>query len=179
LLRAGAFEQAAAELQRAVDLDPRDFWSNFYEGLCAYRLGRFDEAVAAFRCCIALAPETVECYYNRALAESAAGRPTRAFRDYTRALELDPGLTDAALNRGILLYQSRRYDEAIADFERALAAASDAAALGRIHYNIALSRREQGDDAGALLSADRALAHGYAEAKALRDGLSRRARPPR
>jgi serine/threonine protein kinase/tetratricopeptide (TPR) repeat protein len=181
LLRDGALEQAAAELQRAVELDPRDFWSNFYEGLCAYRMGRFDEAVAAFRCCIALAPETVECYYNRALAESAAGRPTRAFRDYARALELDPGLTDAALNRGILSYQSHRYDEAIADFERALAAASesDAAALGRIHYNIALARREKGDDAGAIASADRALAHGCAEAKALRDALNRRARPPR
>jgi tetratricopeptide (TPR) repeat protein len=88
-------------------------------------------------------------------------------------------LTEAALNRGILSYQSHRFDEAIADFERALAAASDAAAQGRIHYNIALARREKGDDAGAIASADRAIAHGYAEAKALRDDLNRRARPPR
>jgi len=181
LLRAGAFEQAAAEFQRAVELEPQDFWSNFYEGMCAYRLERFNEAVAAFRCCIALAPTTVECYYNRALAESAAGRPGQAFRDYTRALELAPGLTEAALNRGILSYQSRRYDAAITDFERALTATatSDAAALGRIHYNLALARLANGDRAGAIASADAAISHGYDEAKTLRDGLNRRARPPR
>ncbi|MDR3622669.1 MAG: serine/threonine-protein kinase [Paludisphaera borealis] len=179
LLRSGAFQQAAVEFQRAVELQPEDFWPNFYEGLCAYRLERFNEAVAAFRCCIALAPTTAECYYNRALAESALGRPTQAFRDYSRALDLDAKLTDAALNRGILSYESHRYDEAIADFNRALAATADTAALGRIHYNLALAHLARGDRAEAIASADEALAHGYNEARALRDGLNRAARPPR
>jgi len=179
-LRTSSFQQAAAEFQRAVELEPQDFWSNFYEGLCAFRLERYDEAVAAFRCCIALAPTTPECYYNRALAESARGRPIPAFRDYTRALDLEPKLTDAALNRGILSYQSRRYDEAIADFERALAAtAGGATGLGRIHYNLALAHLARGDRAEAIASADQALAHGYDEARTLRESLNRAARPPR
>jgi eukaryotic-like serine/threonine-protein kinase len=178
-LRSGAFEKAAIEFQRAVELQPQDFWPNFYEGLCAYRLGRFDEASAAFRCCIALAPTTAECYYNRALAESARGRPNLAFRDYSRALDLEPKLTDAALNRGILSYQARRYDEAIADFERAVAMAAGPAALGRIHYNLALAHLAKGERAEAIASADEALARGYDEARALRESLNRAARPPR
>lgn len=141
--------------------------------------GTFDEAVAAFRSCIALAPTTAECYYNRALAESARGRPTPAFRDYSRALELDPKLTDAALNRGILSYEARRYDEAITDFRRALDATTDAAALGRIQYNLALAHLARGDRAEAISSADKSLAHGYDEARAPRDKLSKAARPPR
>jgi tetratricopeptide (TPR) repeat protein len=178
-LRIGSFQQAADEFQRAVALQPDDFWSNFYEGLCAYRLERFDEAVAAFRSCIALAPTTAECYYNRALAESARRRPEPAFRDYSRALELDPRLADAALNRGILSFERRRFDEAVADFERALAATADAEALGRIRYNLALAHLARGDRAEAISNADEALARGYPEARALRDRLSKATRPPR
>lgn len=178
-LRTASFQQAAAEFQRAVALQPDDFWSNFYEGLCAYRLEQFDEAVAAFRSCIALAPTSAECYYNRALAESARERPTPAFRDYSRALELDPKLTDAVLNRGILSYEARRFDQSIADFERALTTTKDAAALGRIRYNLALAYLARGDRAEAISSADKALAHGYDEARALRDKLNKATRPPR
>ncbi len=178
-LRTGSFQQAAAEFQRAVAIQPDDFWSNFYEGLCAYRLERFDEAAAAFRSCIALAPTTAECYYNRALAESARGRPSPAFRDYSRALELDPKLTDAALNRGILSYEARRYDEAVADFKRALGTTADAASLGRIQYNLALALLARDDQAEAISIAEEALAHGYVEARALLDRLRKATRPPR
>ena len=83
------------------------------------------------------------------------------------------------MNRGILSYQAQRYDEAITDFERALAATTDAAALGRIQYNLALANLAQGDQAKAITCADKALAHGYDEARVLREKLNKATRPPR
>ncbi len=54
-LRDGENARAVLEFQQAVDLRPQDFWPNFYQGLCAYKLGRFEEALNAFRVCISLA----------------------------------------------------------------------------------------------------------------------------
>ena len=43
------YARAAEQFQQAVDLRPRDFWPNFYQGLCAYKLGRFEEALTPSR----------------------------------------------------------------------------------------------------------------------------------
>lgn len=89
LLRSGRVSEAFDEFRKALEDRPQDFWSNFYQGLCAYRLTRFDEAVSAFRACLALAPGSGTCSYNRAIAYQALGRLDRAEADYARALTLD------------------------------------------------------------------------------------------
>ena len=172
-LRSGQIVRAAEEFRRTLDLRPQDFWANFYQGLCAYRLSRFEEAVAAFRTCIALAPDVAQCYYNRALATEALRQTDQARRDYSRALELDPGLSVAALNRGILAYKEGRHSEAIADLRRSLHSATDLETIGRIHYNLALAHRAQGDRDLALSSAEEAMARGYRGARELYEQLRR------
>jgi serine/threonine protein kinase/tetratricopeptide (TPR) repeat protein len=170
-LRSGAFREAAQEFQRVVDERPQDFWPNFYQGLCAYRLEQFQEALSAFRTCTALAPSSSQCYFNRALAAEALGRFDLASRDYSHALELDPSLTSASLNRGILAYKNGRYNDAITDFRRSLGTAADSQTIGRIHFNLALAYAARGDGNAAMASALEAVAHGYDEARSLRDRL--------
>src|SRR5581483_10577872 len=97
LLQAGDLAGAARELQQAVELQPGDFWPNFYRGVCAYRRERYPEALTAFSVCVALAPGNAECYYNRALVLAAQDRTEPAVRDYGKALEYDPHLAAAAL----------------------------------------------------------------------------------
>ncbi len=92
LLASGDVEEAEAAFERALAVQPSDFWPNFHQGVCAFRLGRFQDAVNAFRVAIALAPDRAEGYYNRALAYSALGRPSLASLDYDRAHQLDPSL---------------------------------------------------------------------------------------
>ncbi len=87
-LRSGRPDLAAEQFHRGLDIRPQDFWLNFYEGQCDYRLSRFEGAVNAFRVCIALAPETAECYYNRALGYQALGQLDLALADLDRALQL-------------------------------------------------------------------------------------------
>jgi eukaryotic-like serine/threonine-protein kinase len=157
-----------------LDDRPQDFWPNFYQGQCAYRLGQFHDALAAFRTCVALAPDSAECYFNRARVAEALGRRDAAMRDYTRALELDPALTSASINRGILAYQNGRIDDAITDFHRALRASTDSRTTGLVQYNLALAHLTHGDRAAALENAQAAIAHGHAEASALADQLSQK-----
>ena len=169
-LREGEHALAAQQFQHAVDLQPRDFWPNFYQGLCACKLGRFEDAVTAFRVCISLAENPAECYFNRALAYEALGRTDRALLDYTRVLRCDQGLTGAALNRGILHYNARHYSEAIADLDRALATASGGGIRGAIHYNRALVNLARDRRPAAITDLKAAIASGHAQG---RDVLSR------
>ncbi len=98
LLRAGDLDRAAAEVDEAVRLEPQGLWSNYYQGVCAYRRGQFMDAVAAFGVCIGAAPDAAGCYVNRALAFAALGRKQQAMRDYDLALRLDPALTNPLLD---------------------------------------------------------------------------------
>jgi tetratricopeptide (TPR) repeat protein len=91
-LRAGEFEAAEAQLDRALALQPQALWPNFAKGQCAYRRARYDDAVVAFTACVVLAPDRAWCYYNRGLAYEALGRPDRAAADFGQALQLDPTL---------------------------------------------------------------------------------------
>jgi serine/threonine protein kinase len=95
LVRQCSLALAAAELQRAVDLEPQSLWPYFYRGACALRLGRYEEAVTAFTACTALAPGLATAFHNRALAEAALGRTDRAVRDCEEALRIAPGHPEA------------------------------------------------------------------------------------
>ena len=135
-LRSGKIIRAAERFQLGLNLRPQDFWLNFYQGLCAYRLKQYDPAVNAFRVCIVLSPETAECYYNRALAYQALGQLDQSLADYSWALTLNPQLTDAALNRGLIHYHQRHYSDAVADLELARSHTSNRTTLGVIHLDL-------------------------------------------
>ena len=100
LLATGDLGQAETAFEQALTLQPQDFWPNFHQGICAFRLGRFHDALSAFRICIALAPDRAECYYNCALAHAALGHTAETHRNYTRAVSLDPTLAAAPLDHG-------------------------------------------------------------------------------
>jgi tetratricopeptide (TPR) repeat protein len=163
LLRSGQLAEAAAELERAVGLQPQGFWPTFYQGVCAYRLQRYADAVSSFRVCIALAPQRAECYCNRGLAWDRQGQAASALADYDRALRLDPTLAAAALNRGILHYCDGRLAQAEADLGRAADSGADLAA---VHYNLALVHWARKDRPAALASLKQALAQDPTHARA-------------
>ena len=116
-------QAAAEEFRRTLERRPQDFWPNFYQGLCAYRLGQLRRRLRClpdvYRAGARRPPNAITTapWPMRPLAG-----PICALADYNRALELDRSLTAAALNRGLLRYKAGRHDEAIADFRHALAA---------------------------------------------------------
>jgi tetratricopeptide (TPR) repeat protein len=154
LLHRAAFEQASVEFKKAFDLEPKEFWPNFYAGVCAYRQENHYKALADFHACVTLASETPECWYNRALAWTALGDTEQAVRDYDRALRLDPSFAAATLNRGVLHWQNKNLDLAKADLQNALILKADPAV---VNYNLALVYRADKDHDAALTHLRQAL----------------------
>ncbi len=163
-LRSGRPDLAAEEFQRGLRLRPQDFWLNFYDGLCTYRLGQFDRAEGAFRTCVALAPSSAECYYNRALALQSLGRLDEAIEDDGAALKRNPRLVDALLNRGVLHFRKGRPEEALTDLDAAMGLASDSRARRVLRYNRALVHQVRGNLDAAITDARAAVELGHPEA---------------
>lgn len=106
---------AQQHLRRALAREPSNYWANFYQGVCAYRLRQPQAAVLAFHICVVLAPHKAETYYNRGLAFTQAGAWQQALEDYTQALKLDPTFGRAALNRAQIHARLHNYAAAQAD----------------------------------------------------------------
>jgi serine/threonine protein kinase/tetratricopeptide (TPR) repeat protein len=166
-MRSGELARALQQFHRGAALRPQDFWLNFYEGMCAYRLHHYEDALSAFRVAIALSPESAECYYNRGLADQSLGRLDLALADYDRALELNEVFADAALNRGIVRYRLGRHSAAREDLNRALALASNRKMRGIIHYNLALVDRAVGSRASCAANVQSAITLGNPDAAEL------------
>jgi serine/threonine protein kinase/predicted negative regulator of RcsB-dependent stress response len=162
LLQKNRHEDAMPYLDEAVYHEPKGFWPNFYQGVCAYRLGKYSDAVAAFRSCLSVPPnlsneQLARCYYNRALAEVNLDLVDRALKDYTESLNRYPSLGVAALNRGILYYGRKQYPEAEDDLREALKHVSDPRLRVACHYNLARVCLDRGNRPEALNQVELAL----------------------
>jgi serine/threonine protein kinase len=83
--------RAHIEFERAVELDPHDFWAQLSLGRCALILGPAEDSLTAFSVCIALEPSNSFGYLYRGLAHAKLNRRDLALKDLDRALVLDPG----------------------------------------------------------------------------------------
>ncbi len=177
LLRTGDLDGAAAEVSRAVRLQPQGLWPNFYQGLCAYRQGRYADAALAYSVCIGAAPGAAGCFYNRGRALEALGQSGPALADYDQALRLDPTLAPAALNRGLLHFRAGRSAPALADLDRARQLGADPAVVLTAAARVYLAR---GERAAALDHVRQALRLDptQPDARRLRDLLRERDRRP-
>ncbi len=148
--RARRYAEAIAELDRAVVLNPRHYWSWSLRGLCHLHLNEFTLAVADFSTCLGQAPEAW-VYWNRGYALYAAGQRAEAIRDYDAALRLDSSLATARWNRGMARLELGQYADALADFRAAGDAMPDEA-LRALHEGIALEGLGRADEADAAFA---------------------------
>ena len=92
---------AIAELDEALRLNPRHFWSLVQRGICQLERGELVEAAGDFGQSTGLWPEFAWGYFNRGCVLDRAGDKAAAILDYSAALERDPGLVPAHVNRGL------------------------------------------------------------------------------
>jgi serine/threonine protein kinase/Tfp pilus assembly protein PilF len=159
--------RAVAELNRALELNPRHYWSYLQRGLCHLELGNQTLAVADASVCIGLWPELPLGHFNRGYCLEKAGQRAEAIDDYTAALEHDPHLVPAWRNRGMARLELRHYGPALADLDRVVAlGGADAAVLaGR---GVALEGLRRHPEADAAFEAALARAPKGPNAEALR-----------
>jgi serine/threonine protein kinase/Tfp pilus assembly protein PilF len=182
---ADAHARAVKELEEAVRLEPRHYWSWLQKGLCHEELGHHTAAAADFGVCIGLWPEFAWGYFNRGYAQARAGRLAEALEDYTAALTRDPDFLLAYLNRGSTLLALKRYEPALADFTRAADLGGDdatrlTAQTGRGEALEALGRPDEADAAfAAAFGAGRPVDEDVRRRALLGYGFAVQARRPR
>ncbi len=148
---------AESAIQKAIDLDPKRFWSWFALGVCRLDQKRFIEAAGDFGVCTALDPSFDWPHLNRGLALARAGRTSDAKREYDRAVALNPDFIEALMNRALVNLELDDPAAAEADLSRAIKLGENDPKIARdpaIHAALgeAISRQGRADDADALLS---------------------------
>jgi eukaryotic-like serine/threonine-protein kinase len=152
LARAGSprdYGRAITELDKALALDPRHYWSWLQRGICHTELGEFVLAAGDFGRCTGLWPDFAWGHFNLGYVQAQSGKTAEAIASYTRALECDPALTAARVNLGLACLELKRYPEALVELDQALSKDNDDAALqaGRGMALEALKRYPEADAA--------------------------------
>jgi len=123
LRRRGQQEEGLRNLERAVELDPRNFYTLQQIGLSYQTLGRFAEAIAALDRALSIVPDNVETRANRGLWNICWKADTRPLHETIDAiLAQGPGAIASAADIWFFCALAER-DPAAA--ERALVAVDD------------------------------------------------------
>jgi predicted O-linked N-acetylglucosamine transferase (SPINDLY family) len=115
----GQHEEALADFDRALALNPAAALALLYRGDLLLELGRAGDALASYDRLIQLAPNFDEAWFRRGAAFWALNRADEALASYRKCLALNPRRFGAAFNIGTTLLKLDRYDEACAAFEAA------------------------------------------------------------
>ncbi|HEY3677530.1 MAG TPA: tetratricopeptide repeat protein, partial [Bradyrhizobium sp.] len=116
----GPPDEALPGLQRAVELDPRDWDAASKCGVALHKMGRFQEAHAYFDLCNELRPDQATTLYLRGRASLDLGRLEEALADSQRAHELDPLNLEICNSIGAILRAQGHEQLALPWFDRAI-----------------------------------------------------------
>ena len=95
LAEAGQLEEAAAEFEACVTLDPNSAQARFNLGGVLRRLGRNEAAIEQLRAARRLAPDDPDTYVELGLAHMAAGAKGEAVEAFKKAIALNPDSPEA------------------------------------------------------------------------------------
>jgi serine/threonine protein kinase/tetratricopeptide (TPR) repeat protein len=163
------YVRALTEIDAALALDPRHYWSWFERGLCHQELGEAVLAAGDFGACVGLWEDFAWGYFNRGYVFDQCGKRAEAIGDYTAALKRDPSFVSAYVNRGLARLELKRYAEALADFDQARS-------LGRSDAATHAGRGMALEGLGRAAEADAALGEALALADELADPARARVR---
>lgn len=141
-------EQALAEFETALELNP-DYWKAVHNrGVSRALAGCFDEAISDFTRALALKPDYANAWFNRGEIYYEQEKFDQAIADYSRAIQLNDKDFDTRIRRGHAYFQTRQFQQALADYDRAVEIApNNAEALAnRADANRSLARWQQAAD---------------------------------
>jgi serine/threonine protein kinase/Flp pilus assembly protein TadD len=153
--RARRYTESIAELNAALRINDRHYWSWFQRGVCHLELGHLNAAAGDFGVCIGLWPEFAWGHFNRGYVYYRTGLRAEAIEDYTAALQCDPTMQIAVFNRGLAHKELEHFEAALADFDRAAELGRDDALL-HAERALALEKLRRTEEADAAFAAARA-----------------------
>ncbi|MEM8856957.1 MAG: tetratricopeptide repeat protein [Chloroflexota bacterium] len=151
----GEYDQAIANYDQVIKIDPQDAGAFNNRGNAYARKGDLDQAIADYDQAIALDPQYAFSFNNRGLAYSDKGDLDQAIADLNQAIALDPQLDGAFFNRGNAYSRKGDLDQAIADLNQAIALEPQ---FYIAFNNRGLAYSRKGDLDQAIASYDQAIA---------------------
>lgn len=142
----GELDQAVAEFEKAIELDPNDADAHRNLGTAYGEQGKWAESVAVYEKAVAINPDFGEAYGDMAAAYFNVGKLTEAIAAGEKGIELAPDYAMAYNNLGIVYGSQGQIDQAIALFEKGIQADPNCADC---YYNLgfAYEQVEQLDQA--------------------------------
>jgi tetratricopeptide (TPR) repeat protein len=146
LYQKGQVDEAMAQCQRALEIDPKYAEAHSNLGMALFQKGQVDEAVAHYQKALEINPNDATTHYNFGNALFQKGQVDEAVAHYQKALEIQPSFAAAHSNIGNALFQKGQLNEAVAQFQKALEINPNDA---EVHYNLgnALFQKGQVDEA--------------------------------
>ncbi|HEY7285939.1 MAG TPA: tetratricopeptide repeat protein [Vicinamibacterales bacterium] len=160
LFDAGRFDDAIAQYERSLALNPSSASTHYNLGIAYSARGRRSDARGEFETALRLDPDYAQAHNNLGAILFLAGDLGEAAAHYRRAIAIRPDNAEAHANFGALLSATGHLRDAVAEFRRALDLQPDAAgALSGLAWILATasdSALRNGDE--AVTFAERALA---------------------
>jgi len=155
----GRLDEAAADYQRALQLEPRNIMALNLVGVISLQKNDPHSAIDLFGKALALEPENPALHLSRGTAFSMLDQHEAALACYERAIALDPETNASSYyNKATSLQHLKHYEAAIASYDQVIALRSDLDADA--YYGRASALLELEDYAAAIESFDKAIALG-------------------
>ncbi len=147
LLQEGKIDEAIAQYQMALKMDPNDAetWNNF--GNALFRKGNVDEAVSHYQMALQIRPGHAKACYNLGNVLLQKGKVEDAIAYYQMALQIKPDYANAHINLGGALLQKGMVEEAITHYQLALQIKPGSV---EAHLNLGNALLQRNDVAGAI-----------------------------
>lgn len=156
--RAGRYDQALADFNRAIEINPGFYQAYSNRALVQRKLNQNGQALADYNRSIELNPSYNEAYVGRGNLYRSQGQIDMALADFSKAIELEPTDPKAYNNRALIYQGQGRHDDAIADFTASMTYAPNAPAphLGRgLSYLATADYKAALDDFNAVVRRDK------------------------
>ncbi|MGB7910766.1 MAG: tetratricopeptide repeat protein [Desulfobaccales bacterium] len=118
-LKGGNLDQAVADYNKALELNPKLAWAYNNLGIIYLQKEDYDHAFAAYNKALEIDPKQAQFYNNRGGAYREIGHNDEAISDFNGALELNPSYANAYYNRAAAFYAKKDFDKAWADVNKA------------------------------------------------------------
>lgn len=116
-LKRGQINEALADLDQAIKLDPNFYDGHMNRGTANAMLGRSKEALADFDQALKLNPNSADARINRAIILINLARPKDALLDADNAVSIAPENTKAHLLRAQVFLTLGRVQDALSEYE--------------------------------------------------------------
>jgi tetratricopeptide (TPR) repeat protein len=150
----GEYDEAVAEFQAAIELDPDDAGAHRNLGTAYLEQGKYEEAAAAYEKAIELDPDFGEAYGDLAGAYFNLGKLAEAVAAGEKGIELDPNYAMAYNNLGVVYGVQGNLDRAITLLRQAIQVDPDCADA---HYNLGFAYESLGQAEEAIAEYQEAI----------------------